>query len=68
MADSTTRVPQLCPTYSQGQCPYRDGIYCRNFVCAMKGDNEIGKNSNWLMGILNQLQRHANTVSKTIRY
>ena len=52
---------------SQAQCPYRDGIYCRNFVCAMKGDNEIGKN-NWLLGILNQLQRHANTVSKTIRY
>ena len=67
MADSTTRVPQLCPTCSQGQCPYRDGIYCRTFICAMKRDNEIGKAGNWLMGILNGLRQQSNIVSKTVR-
>jgi len=27
-------MDQLCPKCATGTCPWRDGIMCRNYVCA----------------------------------
>ena len=27
-------MEQLCPKCATGTCPWRDGIMCRNYVCA----------------------------------
>ena len=67
MSNPATRIPQLCPTCSKGQCPYRDGIYCRNFVCALKSGNEIGGGVKGLMTLFEGLRRQADNVARIIR-
>ena len=34
-------MEQLCPKCATGTCPWRDGVMCRNYVCAR--DNAGGR-------------------------
>ena len=39
-------MEQLCPKCATGTCPWRDGIMCRNYVCAR---DDVGKSGEDLL-------------------
>ena len=39
-------MEQFCPKCATGTCPWRDGIMCRNYVCAR---DDVGKSGEDLL-------------------
>ena len=41
-----SEMDQICPKCATGSCPWRDGIMCRNYVCAR---DDVGKSGEDLL-------------------
>jgi len=42
------KMEQLCPKCATGECPWRNGIMCRNYVCAR---DDAGSREDILKGL-----------------